>query len=65
VLAAHIAQGVPMLHQLHHTYLLLDGHQPARAQVRDARARRWAIRRRLRELLRAPARPMRAGVHHA
>jgi hypothetical protein len=54
-----------MLHQLHHTYLLLDGHQPARAQVRDARARRWAIRRRLRELLRAPARPMRAGVHHA
>jgi hypothetical protein len=55
-----------MLHQLHRTYLLLDGRQPARTRVRDARARRWAIRRRLlRELLRAPARRTPVGWLHA
>jgi hypothetical protein len=55
-----------LLQQLHHSYLLLDGRQPARAHVLDARARRWAIvRRRLRDLLRAPAGRMPTGVHHA
>ena len=54
-----------MLHQLHLTYLLLDGRQPARPVVRDARARRSAIRRRLRELLRVPARRIPIGVSHA
>jgi hypothetical protein len=54
-----------MLHQLHHTYLLLDGRQRARTQVLEARARRWAFRRRLRELLRAPALRFPTGVHHA
>ncbi|HEX5897976.1 MAG TPA: hypothetical protein VFY32_01165 [Solirubrobacteraceae bacterium] len=54
-----------LLHQLHQTYLLLDGPQPARARVLEARARRWAImRRRLRDLLRAPAGRIPAGVHH-
>ena len=53
-----------MLHQLHHTFLLLDERRPARTQVLAARGRRSAIRRRLRELLRAPMRfPL--GVHHA
>jgi hypothetical protein len=54
-----------MLHQLHQTYLLLDGRQPARPLVRDARARRSAIRRRLRALLRVPMRRIPAGVSHA
>jgi hypothetical protein len=55
-----------MLHQLNHTYLLFDGRQSARTGVREARARRWAIRRRLlRELLRAPAHRAPLGVHHA
>jgi hypothetical protein len=55
-----------MLHQLHDTYLLLDGRQSALARVREARARRWATRRRLlRELLRAPAHRTPLGVHHA
>jgi hypothetical protein len=55
-----------MLHQLHLTYLLLDGRQPARTRVLGARARRWAIRRRrLRELLFAPGPRIPAGGHHA
>ena len=54
-----------MLHQLHQSYLLLDVHRPARPLVREARARRSAIRRRLRALLRVPARRMPVGVSHA
>jgi hypothetical protein len=67
-----------MLHLPHHTYLLLERCQPAPARVallercqpaparvREARARRWAIRRRLRELLRVPALRSPLGVHHA
>lgn len=55
-----------LLQQCHQTYLLLDTRQPTRAHVLDARARRWAIvRRRLRDLLRAPAGRIPAGVHHA
>jgi hypothetical protein len=54
-----------MLHQPHHTVLIFDAHQPARTPMRAARVRRWAIRRRLRELLRAPALRVRMGVHHA
>jgi hypothetical protein len=54
-----------MLHQLHQTYLLLAEAQPARSRVRDTRARRWAIgRRRLRDLLRAPAGRVPMGVLH-
>jgi hypothetical protein len=50
-----------MLHQLHQTYRLLGGLDPAQTQVRDARARRWVMRRlRLRGLLGFPM-----GVHHA
>ena len=55
-----------MLHQLHLTYLLLDGPHPVRTRVLDARARRWAIRRRrLRQLLLAPVSRIPAGVPHA
>jgi len=54
-----------MLHQLHQTYLLLDAHQPTRPVVREARGRRSSIRRRLRELLRVPARSGPMGVSHA
>jgi hypothetical protein len=54
-----------MLQQLHQTYLLLDGRQPPRPLVREARARRSAIRRRLRGLLRVPALRVPAGVSHA
>ena len=54
-----------MLHQRHQTYLLLDGPQRARTQVLQARARRSAFRRRLRELLRAPALRIPTGVHYA
>ena len=54
-----------MLFQLHQTHLLLDGRRPAHPVVRDARARRSAIRRRLRELLRVPARRIGVGVRHA
>ena len=53
------------LQQLHQTCLLLDAHQPARPVVREARARRSSIRRRLRELLRVPARRGPMGVSHA
>jgi hypothetical protein len=53
-----------MLHQLHQTYLLLD-HQPARTQLRETRGRRMTLRRRLRDLLRAPAYRLPIGVHHA
>jgi hypothetical protein len=54
-----------MLHQLHQTYLLLAEDQPARSRVRDTRARRWASRRRrLRDLLRAPAGRIPMGVLH-
>ena len=65
--AAHIAQGeISMLQQLYLTHLLLDVRQPARARVLDARARRRAIRRRrLLDLLRAPARRIPTGVHYA
>jgi len=54
-----------LLQQCHQTYLLLDERQPARSLVRHARARRSAIRRRLRELLRVPARRIGVGVRHA
>ena len=54
-----------MVHQLHQSYLLLDAPQPARPVVREARARRSAIRRRLRGLLRVPARRSPLGVSHA
>ena len=54
-----------MLQQCHQTYLLLDVRRPARPLVREARARRSAIRRRLRALLRIPARRMPMGVSHA
>jgi hypothetical protein len=54
-----------MSHQSHHTHLPFNGRQPARMPMRAARARRWAIRRRLRELLRAPALRVPMGVHHA
>jgi hypothetical protein len=54
-----------ILHQCHQTYLLLDVRRPARPLVRDARARRSAIRRRLRALLRVPARRIPVGVSHA
>jgi hypothetical protein len=54
-----------MLHLPHHTYLLLDRCEPARVQVRQARGRRWAIRRRLRELLGVPALRAPLGVPHA
>jgi hypothetical protein len=54
-----------MLHQLHQTYLLLDAPQPARPAMREARGRRSAIRRRLRELMRVPARRAPVGVSHA
>jgi hypothetical protein len=53
-----------MSHQPHHTFLLFDG-QPAPTPVRAARARRRAIRRLLRELLRVPALRVPMGVHHA
>jgi hypothetical protein len=53
-----------MSHPLHHTFLPFDGHQPARTPMRAARARRWAFRRRLRELLRTPALRIPMGVHH-
>jgi hypothetical protein len=54
-----------MLHQLHQTYLLLDGHQPARTPVRQARGRWITRRRRLRGILRAPAFRLPMGVHYA
>ena len=55
-----------MLKQLYLTHLLLDVRQPARARVLDARARRRAIRRRrLLDLVRAPARRIPTGVHYA
>jgi hypothetical protein len=54
-----------MLHLPHHTYALLDRCQPAGAQVRHARGRRWAIRRRLRELLGVPALRSPMGLHYA
>ena len=54
-----------MFHQLHQTYLLLESRPPARPVVREARARRSAIRRRLRELLRVPALRTPMGVSHA
>jgi hypothetical protein len=55
-----------MLHKLHDTYRLLAEHRQ-RPLVREARARRWGSRRRrLRDLLRAPAaRRTRIGVHYA
>ena len=53
-----------MLHQLHQSFLLLDERRPARTQVLAARGRRWAMRRRLRELLRAPPMRFPLGVHH-
>jgi hypothetical protein len=53
-----------MLHQLHHTFLPLEERRPARTQVLASRGRRWAIKRRLRELLRAPAMRIPLGVHH-
>ena len=56
-----------MLHQLHPMFLLLDHHEQPRTHVREARAHRWAIRRRrlrLRELLRAPMLRIPTGVHH-
>jgi hypothetical protein len=57
---------VMLMQQLHQTYLLLDGRQRARTRMLDARARRWAIRRRrLRELLFAPGPRIPAGGHHA
>jgi hypothetical protein len=55
-----------MLPQLHQTYLLLAERHPAHARVRETHARRWAMRRRrLRELLRAPAARIPTGVHYA
>ena len=54
-----------LLPQLHQTYLLLDARPPERAVVREARARRSSIRRRLRELLRVPAHRGPMGVSHA
>jgi hypothetical protein len=54
-----------MSHQLHQSYLLLDAPRPARSVMREARARRSSIRRRLRELLRVPARRGPMGVSHA
>ena len=54
-----------MLHQLHQTYLLLGGPEPARTPMREARGRRITLRRRLRGLLRAPAWRLPMGVHHA
>ena len=54
-----------MLHLPHHTYLLLERCQPAGVRVREARARRWAIRRRLRALLGVPALRAPMGVHYA
>ena len=53
-----------MLHQLHQTYLILE-QQPVRTPVREARARRITLRRRLRGLLRAPAFRLPLGAHHA
>jgi hypothetical protein len=53
-----------MLHQLHPTYLLL-GHGSARTPLRETRARRITLRRRLRGLLRAPAYRLPIGVQHA
>jgi hypothetical protein len=53
-----------MLQQRHQTYLLLSPHRP---QAIETRARRWGSRRRrLRDLLRAPASrfPLGLGVHH-
>ena len=54
-----------MLLQPHQTFLPFDGQQPAHTPMRAARARRRAIRRRLRELLRAPVLRIPMGVHHA
>jgi hypothetical protein len=55
-----------MLHQLHQTYLLLGGPEPARTTtVRQARGRWVTRRRRLRGLLRAPVWRLPMGVHHA
>ena len=53
-----------MLHQLHHTHLLLAD-RPARTRVRHARGRRITLRQRLRGLLRAPAYRIPLGGHHA
>jgi hypothetical protein len=54
-----------LLQQCHQTYLLLDAREPVRTRALEARARRWAIvRRRLRDLLRAPAGRFPAGVQH-
>jgi hypothetical protein len=57
-----------MLHQLHLTYLPLTEGRPDHPQALQTRARRWkGRRRRLRELLRAPASrlPLGLGAHHA
>ena len=54
-----------MLHQLHQSYLLLGGPEPSRTTVRQARGRWVTRRRRLRELLRAPAWRVPMGVHYA
>jgi hypothetical protein len=54
-----------LLQQLNQTYLLLDARPPQRPAAREARARRSAIRRRLRGLLRVPARRSPLGVSHA
>jgi hypothetical protein len=53
-----------MLHQCHQTNLLLC-HESARTPVRETRARRITLRRRLRGLLRAPAYRLPMGVQHA
>jgi hypothetical protein len=53
-----------MRHQLHQTYLLL-GHESTGTPVRETRARRITLRRRLRGLLRAPAYRLPMGVQHA
>jgi hypothetical protein len=45
-----------MVHQLHQSYLPLSERRSGRPELRETRARRWNTRRRrLRELLRAPA----------
>jgi hypothetical protein len=57
-----------MLHQLHLTYLRPTEGRPGHPQALQTRARRWkGRRRRLRELLRAPASrlPLGLGAHHA
>jgi len=57
-----------MLHQLHQSYLLLSDRGSGRPEALETRARRWnSRRRRLRELLRAPASRLPLGLigaHH-